>query len=231
MRDVTTRIAPRPVVKLYDRLCLAVSVLELKLAKRRERSVADAVETCGTFTEPGRYRGAGTYRSLRAQQATEEIVPLVKHVAATEPETVCEIGTDLGGTLYVWSRAFNSVTRFVSVDVDHRSREPLFRRFERSSTYRFVEGASQDPDMFRRAADAVPDEGVDFLYVDGAHDYQSVKQDFEMYRTLLAADALVAFHDVGEDHAGVNRLWNELSSEYESRVFGEGSATTGLLSL
>jgi hypothetical protein len=50
----------------------------------------------------------------------------------------------------------------------------------------------------------------DFIFIDGSHDYESVKADARMARPLLKADGVLAFHDVSEGHPGVCRVVQEL---------------------
>lgn len=38
---------------------------------------------------------------------------------------------------------------------------------------------------------------LDFLFIDGDHNYEGVKKDWDLYSTLLNKGALVAFHDIG----------------------------------
>jgi predicted O-methyltransferase YrrM len=38
---------------------------------------------------------------------------------------------------------------------------------------------------------------IDFLFIDGLHDYDSVKADWEHFKPMLADGAVVAFHDYG----------------------------------
>jgi predicted O-methyltransferase YrrM len=92
---------------------------------------------------------------------------------------------------------------------------------------------------------AIIDGEVDFLFIDGDHTYEGVKQDFEMYSELVAEDGIIALHDIAthpndqavvqrrrqnlkhaEDRhlkwneiypdCNVDQLWNELVEEYET---------------
>lgn len=38
---------------------------------------------------------------------------------------------------------------------------------------------------------------IDFLFIDGDHNYDGVKADWDLYSPLLASGAMVAFHDTG----------------------------------
>lgn len=62
--------------------------------------------------------------------------------------------------------------------------------------------------------------GVDFLFVDGDHTYEEVKQDFESSSPLVR-NGLIVFDDIvphpPELNRGADRLWLELRGEYRHR--------------
>lgn len=60
------------------------------------------------------------------------------------------------------------------------------------------------------AAEVVADEAVDFLLVDGLHDYPAVALDFAAFERLLAPAARVAFHDYADYFPGVVAFVDEL---------------------
>lgn len=49
-------------------------------------------------------------------------------------------------------------------------------------------------------------EALDLLFIDGAHDYASVKADFELYFPKVKVGGVIAFHDSFVGWPGVNRL-------------------------
>ena len=62
-------------------------------------------------------------------------------------------------------------------------------------------------------------QSVEFLFIDGAHDYDSVKTDYEIWGPLLIDDGYLAFHDYQWE--GVNRLVKEavLAGSYKKAYF------------
>lgn len=44
------------------------------------------------------------------------------------------------------------------------------------------------------------DKGIDFLFIDGNHDYDSVFRDYEQWSPLVKKGGYIAFHDVGAGH-------------------------------
>ena len=55
---------------------------------------------------------------------------------------------------------------------------------------------------------------LDFLFLDGDHTYEGVKQDFQMYSPLVKPKGLIAFHDIAphppETGCDVFRFWQEI---------------------
>ena len=49
---------------------------------------------------------------------------------------------------------------------------------------------------------------IDFLFIDGDHNYAGVKKDWDIYSQLLHSNSIVVFHDTGWAE-GVQKLINE----------------------
>lgn len=59
---------------------------------------------------------------------------------------------------------------------------------------------------------------LDFLFIDGNHMYNFVKQDFEMYGPLVKQGGLIALHDIAvNEEGGVYNLWNEIKQNYKHK--------------
>ncbi|MFN6069283.1 MAG: class I SAM-dependent methyltransferase, partial [Pseudanabaena sp.] len=57
---------------------------------------------------------------------------------------------------------------------------------------------------------------IDFLFIDGDHTYEGVRQDYEMYSPLVQKGGYIAFHDINDTerhrqrNVHVAEFWNEL---------------------
>jgi len=76
---------------------------------------------------------------------------------------------------------------------------------------------------FDSAADSFADGSIDLLHIDGSHDYEEVRHDFETWRGKVAEGGAIFFHDIGEDRLlgremGPKRLWEEIKAEYPYTV-------------
>jgi len=225
VHDQLSRVRP------LDSICLRLSVRQLRRRMRAERTLEDVLDTTGTYYQPrGEYRGWGIYRSLWAKQAKEEIRDVATAAAARDPDTVVEIGSLNGGTLYVWSRVLEPAGTVVTVDVDHRGKERFFREFvsDLDAEMKLVEGDSHADGTVRELENAI-DRGIEFLYIDGDHSYGGVKSDFETYSRYVADGGLVALHDVENEETGVPEFWNELEAEFDTETVGGSTGRSGLV--
>ena len=223
-----------------DRMLYERAVEDVRLRMNEEDGLDDVLDTV-LEVEPG------SPFSVEISQLREEIRGLAEAVAAEDPETVLEIGTLRGGTFYVWCRHLDTAEHLVSLDLPGRDlkqkRDELLHEFAPSKDIDVVRGNSHSQKTFEETAEALEDD-VDFLFIDGDHTYEGVKEDFEMYKELASDDAVVAFHDivpharkkkeckrrlrehddleerhvaVGNPDWGVSDFWDEIKDDYETK--------------
>lgn len=167
----------------------------IRRRKDAERSSSDVIDTVLEI-QPG----WNPYKVLALQHRVE-LENFIEFVAAKNPQTILEIGLFQGGTLYVWTRAFNSTQQIVSVDqpfwnetILQRRRE-LYPSFSDDIQIDVIYGNSHAKSTYTEVGELL-EGSVDFLFIDGDHTYDGVTQDFEMYRQLVDDDGIVAFHDI-----------------------------------
>jgi predicted O-methyltransferase YrrM len=162
-------------------------------------------------------------------QIPEEIVWLMKLVAALRPRRLLEIGTATGGTLYLLARAAGPDARFATIDLEQRYDPEVLRSFAHDrQQIELIVGSSADERTIARVRSVFPD-GLDLLFIDGDHSYDGIRQDFERYAPLVRPNGVVVFHDIVDDNItrfgiatgsradGVPRFWRELRSTYVSQ--------------
>jgi predicted O-methyltransferase YrrM len=168
--------------------------------------------------------------TVESWQIEAEITAFLQILEAEPPQTVLEIGTAGGGTLFLLTRVAAPDALLVSVDLKHgqfggghpRWRVPLYRSFARDAQrVELVAGDSHDPRTQDRLRRLLNGRTLDLLFVDGDHSYEGVRQDFTDYSKLVRPGGLVAFHDIvpggpGKhgDPGGVPTFWSELKSTY-----------------
>ncbi|PYM08627.1 MAG: hypothetical protein DMF15_08200 [Verrucomicrobia bacterium] len=77
---------------------------------------------------------------------------------------------------------------------------------------------------FDEALSDFADDTIDLLHIDGGHQYEEVKHDFESWLPKLSKRSIVLLHDVTVKEAdfGVWRLWQEIARKGNSFVFQFG---------
>jgi len=171
-------------------------------------------------------------RFIRPLQSRTELEALLAEVARLRPATVAEIGTASGGTLFMLTRAAADDATLVSIDLPGGAfgggyllwRAPLYRSFARpGQRVHLLRRDSHDPSTLEALQEVLGDRKVDFLFIDGDHTYEGVKQDFEMYRPLVRPGGMIGFHDIvphsAESGCEVNRFWNEIRGSFDSVEF------------
>lgn len=164
---------------------------------------------------------------------------LLDRMRERKPRVIVEIGTDEGGTLFLWSRA--APDDAVIVAIDSRPLGPLGRL----SAYAIVRRGfarkqqriellfgrdSHDSVTVEDLKRALSDAPIDFLFIDGDHSYDGVKQDFEQYAPLVRPGGMVALHDVvAADAPGVARFWSELTETHETEVRADSIYGIGIV--
>lgn len=122
-----------------------------------------------------------------------------------------EIGSNYGGTTAGFCRLFKKV---ITIDIAHN---PNFDKLKSKYLgYSYIIGDSTSNDTL----DLIKSLGIkfDFIFIDGDHSYEGVKNDYEKFKQFLAHDGFMGFHDIVyseenvQNNARVDKLWNELDT-------------------
>jgi predicted O-methyltransferase YrrM len=155
-----------------------------------------------------------------AKQKLVELAGLIALVAEQKPRVVLEIGSLHGGTLWAWCRVARRDAVITSVDLPSELWEGDPRRWHSfargEQTLTFVRSDSHHPSTSMTVRDNFGGHLIDFLFIDGDHSYEGVRNDFETYSEMVAEGGVVALHDV-VDHprhpdCQVHVLWRELTA-------------------
>lgn len=161
-----------------------------------------------------------------------------------EPYNVLEIGTKFGGTFYIWNKLIekHGAGMCISIDMsdggihggipdEEMDKRDLWFK-ERFSNCHFIRGDSHNLETKLKVLELKAQYGItllspdfkvepfiDFLFIDGDHTYEGVKQDFQMYSPLVKKGGLIAFHDINDTelhrsrNVYVAKLWYELKDD------------------
>jgi cephalosporin hydroxylase len=200
-------------------------------ALRTLRSIESRLPTTELrFAVPFVFKGRGHFASMEPFQIPREVLGLYETIVAARPRRVVELGTALGGTLYLWTQAAGDSAVIVSVDLPGgrfgggypACRIPFYQAFARErQTLHLIRGNSRDLETVRQVAALHSGEPIDLLYIDADHTEEGVRADFRLYSPLVRPGGLIVFHDIlpnpRNPEVRVHRLWQELKHAGEAR--------------
>jgi len=198
----------------------------MKLLKRLRHRLAILM---AAVVDPGTFRIA--YKSFCANQTLQKPLELFRCIRWLKKQglrNVMEIGSWQGGTLYVWSQISAKDANLISLDLNRvGDNGELVKRFhslvQSSQHLVCLRQDSHLPTSLEATKMALDGRKLDFLFIDGDHTYEGVKQDFEMYGPLVKSGGFVAFHDITDNPEvpvyGVAKFWRELREKFEHVEF------------
>lgn len=159
-------------------------------------------------------------------QIETEINALYEFVKNIEPINVMEIGSNEGGTFYLWSRLGKG--KKISLDLPggpfgsvsiQRGREIEGEMKGWGPHVHCVRSDSRSPSSLIQVTQILDGELLDFLFIDGNRSYEGVKSDYETYSPLVKVGGWIAFHDIVDSahHRAfgcmVSQFWSELTGD------------------
>lgn len=159
-----------------------------------------------------------------ALQKHQEFSALLKMLAVHEPKVIVEIGIGKGGSTWAFSK-LQGIEQHIIIDLpgggwggesEVESKKVLDYISQNSSgcPIQAIFGNSQNSECLAILKEALGDRQIDFLFIDGAHDYVGVKTDYLTYSVLVRSGGLIALHDIAkhtpETGCEVEKFWTEL---------------------
>lgn len=161
-------------------------------------------------------------------QIRTELRSWAEEVAKIKPRAALEIGTFLGGTLFLLCRLADSDANIISID-QYRgrlggARKLIYYSFRRNGQkLHIIEADSHSDQALARVSRTLDSAKLDFLFIDGDHSYEGVKRDFEMYSPLVRKGGVIAFHDIvphpPEAECHVSEFWVKVKQKYTHKEF------------
>lgn len=140
------------------------------------------------------------------QTSKEEISGLLSIIRDINAEVIVEIGISEGRSFLDWSEFLNGNGLLVGIDAHN------ILKWDASSknNIRLIFGDSTLDSTENSLADILAGRKIDFLRIDGGHDYNTVKNDHVRYSKYVRSGGLIAFHD-NYSSKDVNRFILELN--------------------
>jgi cephalosporin hydroxylase len=160
----------------------------------------------------------------------EELVDIYKEL---KPNVALEIGSLLGYSLHHWFYHSQPNAKIISVDYPVRefcgagdfrcqmqddaikNEWPEWTK-KNNNDFHLIRAKSQDPETIHKVKEILNGDKIDFLFIDGNHEYEFVKQDYYLYRDFVRSGGIIAFHDIAEFESGggVFKFWNEIKGNH-----------------
>lgn len=207
------------------------------------QSAPSTAELFSVVLSPLAFRAPETFRPI---STWHEHIPFAFWLMEqARPRVLVELGTFTGTSYLAFCQAIQALelsTRCYGVDrwlYDTKDPEPdkVYRELVDYHDSRYASFSKLIRGTFDEALDEVEEGTVDLLHIDGGHDYESVRHDFESWRPKLSSRAVVLFHDsnvyghmLGELY-GVHKLWADLTETYPDNFeffHGAGLAVLGV---
>lgn len=165
------------------------------------------------------WEGYGPDTPVRIYQWEAEFTRCLDLFRARAPESVLEVGTYHGGTLYHWLQNIETAPGFTArvVSVDSYAVGVDNRHLYEDWTPDGVElitlvGDSRNPEIRSAALQHGP---YDWVFIDAGHFFHEVKSDWETFSLMVAPGGVCLLHDIlppSKEHPEieVNRLWRAL---------------------
>ena len=209
-------------LKMNSILSILLPYAIYKLKRLRTNDIHELTEFCFN----------GICGLIKPGQVREEIIDLLEAVKKVEPMVAIEIGTAMGGTLFLFCRTAAETATIISVDLPGGEfgggysslRLPLYRAFKLpKQQIHLIRADSHKKATLQQVKGLLDGAKADFLFIDGDHSYHGVKMDFEMFSPLVKDGGLIAFHDVVLHPANtgceVSKFWEEIKERYECVEF------------
>jgi len=171
--------------------------------------------------------------AIAPMQIKEEFEKLLEVFKNKQPKIILEIGTANGGSLFCLCKLAPNDALIISIDLPEGKfgggypefKTPVYKLFKKDDQkLMLLREDSHLPETFKKIKDILNEQQIDFLFIDGDHEYGGVKNDFEMYLPLVKKGGVIAFHDITplglkELTGGVPIFWKEIKNNYQFEEF------------
>lgn len=206
----------------------------LKQRMKTEIDYEDAITTAYEFS------GIGYYDNIGPMQVRTELAKLHEVLEEREINTVVEIGVSDGGSLYTFCRGIEGEETVIGIDLPGGeygggfppAKIKFFNLFMKGDQPILIRGNSHRNSIKKSLSEALNDHSIDFLFIDGDHTYDGVRQDYEMYAPLVRDGGVIAMDDIhtherdyfDQNSIGVNEFWSEIKTEHNTEELIDDAA-------
>lgn len=141
------------------------------------------------------------FENFKPAQRNSEIKFLLDIIKVNKCKTICEIGTSLGGSLFLFCQNAPKDARLISIDIYYPlSRKHAFQKFTKKDQKLFcICGNTHNLIIEEKVKRIIGGELLDFLFIDGDHSFFGVMNDYVRFSPLVKKGGIIAFHDIQPD--------------------------------
>ena len=172
-------------------------------------------------------------------QDRNELYDLAVMVKDLAPKRVLEIGVCEGGWLWCMSPFFAPGATIIGIDslenpvIRIENLRSVIARLGATHPTMLIEDISQSEESLNRVKDVLGGHPLDLLHIDGGHEEERARSDWERYSPLVRPGGIVAMHDirgVGYKEQEVDVLWAEIEADKSliTRVFSHRENQMGI---
>lgn len=153
-------------------------------------------------------------KEYKIQQKEKEWKGFLETLLTADVTVGLEIGSYDGGTTVSLAQIVDKL-----ITVEFTKARYNTADISKYCDFTFIQGDSTNQSTIDKVKGVVSE--VDFIFIDGCHDYEAVKKDFYNYSPLVKSGGIVAFHDtLGIEYAPnepayVYKLWKEIKNNYK----------------
>jgi len=176
---------------------------------------------------------------IPSHQRKNEFCSFIDFLNRHKISVIVEIGTADSGTHLLLSELVKSQKTMVAIDLEIRNRKSLSAINYNNDNRLYIEGSSHSEGTHSQLSSLLKKKKIDLLFIDGDHSYEGVKKDFELYKSSVSKNGIIAFHDIVPDsfsrtgiktssYVGeVPQFWNEIKKKYKYKEFIESDDQDG----
>jgi predicted O-methyltransferase YrrM len=169
---------------------------------------------------------------MRDATSNEGLLNLIKELGDNSDKTMIEIGSFVGESTVLFAQSFKKVIAIDPFEADYDPQDPTSYLFEFDNVYQtyldritVYSNIETIVDTSDNAVKELVGKEFDFIYIDGLHTYEGVKNDIKNFLPLVKKGGVIGGHDYTNriPHlVGVYEAVNEMFGQPD-KVFGDNS--------
>lgn len=167
----------------------------------------------------------------KAKNAKTGLIDLCDYINTfqdTQNMSMIEIGSFAGNSTEIFIKYFNNVTcidpwenlgmlqKYDMTKVEEQFNKRVLNKFYNIQKVK---------DRADNVVNNFEDESMDFIYIDGCHTYECVKQDISLWWSKVKVDGFLGGHDYKDNgkHPGVKKAVDEFFNRQPDKIFKDTS--------